>query len=236
MQNKLDRKQYFDNLRPIFGGKLTKQQVETLEAIAVEYEFRNWTDRRWLAAVIATSIIEVGINLQPVSENLNYSAQGLADTFPSKCAVNAKAKPKVPNSKAILYQRRAEKIANYVYAGLNGNRSEQYGDGWRYRGMGICQTTGRANYRKIQEAYNASHDNKIDLLNNPELLLRLDLSIFAMFEGMENGIYTGVKLSDYFTNKKTDWYNSRKIINGTFKAKEYEALCIRIYEQLIKIS
>jgi putative chitinase len=69
-------------------------------------------------------------------ENLNYSALGLRKTWPMR--FNA------PDSNA--YARQPERIANKVYAGRLGNGDEASGDGWRYRGRGFIQTTGRGSY------------------------------------------------------------------------------------------
>ena len=70
-----------------------------------------------------------------VSENLNYSSQGLLGTFPKYFDHNT----------APLYQRQPEKIANHVYANRMGNGNEMSGDGWKHRGFGLLQITGNEN-------------------------------------------------------------------------------------------
>jgi len=72
-----------------------------------------------------------------VSENLNYSAKGLMTTFSRYFPNEAIAKQ---------YERQPEKIANKVYADRMGNGNEASGDGWKYRGRGYLQTTGKSNY------------------------------------------------------------------------------------------
>lgn len=95
-------------------------------------------------------------NLKPISENLNYSAVGLMTTF----------KKYFPDIKiAKEYERSPAKIANRVYANRMGNGPESSGDGWKYRGRGFIQITGKDNYILL------SKDTRIDYLNNPDLLL-----------------------------------------------------------------
>lgn len=92
--------------------------------------------------------------LRRLVENLNYSAEALVRTWPSRfTAQNAGA-----------YARQPEKIANRVYGGRMGNGPEASGEGWRYRGRGLIQLTGRGNYRAAGQALG------LPLLENPELL------------------------------------------------------------------
>jgi putative chitinase len=75
-----------------------------------------------------------------VRENLNYSAKGLMGIF----------KKYFPNATlANAYQRQPEKIANRVYASRMGNGNENSGDGYKYRGRGYIQLTGKDNYTKF---------------------------------------------------------------------------------------
>ena len=70
-------------------------------------------------------------------ENLNYSAQGLRKIFGKY----------FPNDElALAYQRQPEKIANRIYANRMGNGPEESGDGFKYRGRGPIQLTGKSNY------------------------------------------------------------------------------------------
>jgi predicted chitinase len=88
----------------------------------------------------------------------------------------------------------------------------QPGDGYKYRGRGFVQLTGRANYQK------ASTKLAVDLINHPEMALNLPVSTQIMFAGMAGGWFTTRKLSDYFAGNKADWVNARRIINGVDKA------------------
>lgn len=86
-----------------------------------------------------------------------------------------------------------------------------------YYGRGHTQNTWYEIYETLtKEARKQGYD--WDFLNKPELLLEMEPSIWATFEGMIRGLYTGKKLSDYF-NTKTDVINARRIINGKDKAE-----------------
>jgi putative chitinase len=74
-------------------------------------------------------------------ENLNYSADGLLRIFPKYFDA----------IKARQYARQPERIANRAYASRMGNGDEASGDGWRYRGRGAIQLTGKNNYREFAD-------------------------------------------------------------------------------------
>ncbi len=95
-------------------------------------------------------------------ENLNYSAKGLLATWPSR----------FNRASADACARKPEQIANKVYGGRLGNGDADTGDGWRYRGRGLIQITGKANYEAITELL-VSHqppDAIPDFVLQPELL------------------------------------------------------------------
>lgn len=106
-----------------------------------------------IAAFVGQCQHESG-NFQLLQENLNYSADSLmriwGSRFPTK-------------EEADKYHRNPEKIANKVYGGRMGNTED--GDGWKYRGRGIKQLTGKENYRNCGNALG------VDLVENPDLLL-----------------------------------------------------------------
>lgn len=114
---------------------------------------------RRLAAWLAT-IAHESARLTSVVENLNYSAQGLAQTWPARYADMTGA----PNASAIRIARKPEIIANLTYARRLGNGNAESGDGWRYRGRGLIQITGRDNYAR------AGAELGLDLIAHPEQL------------------------------------------------------------------
>ncbi|WEF34850.1 glycoside hydrolase family 19 protein [Pseudoduganella chitinolytica] len=95
------------------------------------------------AAHFLAQIVHESGQLTRVRENLNYSAAGLRDTWPTRF-------PSVAGAQ--LYARQPQKIANYVYANRMGNGDEKSGDGWRYRGAGWIQLTGRKNHFEVAGA------------------------------------------------------------------------------------
>jgi putative chitinase len=92
---------------------------------------------------------------------------------------------------------------------LYGKRDPKTGQ--RYYGRGDVQLTWKDNYARFGTRL------KLDLVNKPDLALNADISIRIMFEGMENGLFTGKQLKDYFNATACDWINARRIINGTNK-------------------
>jgi putative chitinase len=103
------------------------------------------------AAFLAQISAESG-QLRNVEENLNYSAPRLRVVWPRRFPTAAAAAP---------YAGNPEALGNHVYADRLGNGDEQSGDGYRYRGRGLMQTTGRYNYRV------AGFENDPDALARP---------------------------------------------------------------------
>lgn len=84
-----------------------------------------------------------------------------------------------------------------------------------FYGRGHTQNTWRDIYLKLTQA----NTKGWDFVNHPELLLTMECSVWATFYAMITGLYTGRKLSHYFTNSISDAVGARKIINGTDKAQ-----------------
>jgi putative chitinase len=106
------------------------------------------------AAFLAQLAHESG-QLSRWTENLDYRWQRLRQIFPKYFRTDRDAQ---------MFDRQPERIANRVYGGRLGNGPEATGDGWRYRGRGPIQLTGKDNYRTCGAALD------VDLLARPELL------------------------------------------------------------------
>jgi len=111
-----------------------------------------------------------------VSENLNYSAGGLRNVF-------AKYFPDDATAKA--YEKQPEKIANKVYANRMGNGDFASGDGYRYRGKGFIQLTGKDNYVAFGTAIGEDVTKNPDLLKTPKYA-----SLSACWFFSKNGLNT----------------------------------------------
>lgn len=125
------------------------------------------------AAFIAQCAHESG-GFTMLEENLNYRAAVMAVCWPKRFAeLDAQGKPKkdaqgknIPNKFALALERKPELIANSVYSARMGNGPLESGDGWKYRGRGLKQLTGKDNYKRCGPAIG------VDLVNNPELLIQ----------------------------------------------------------------
>lgn len=90
------------------------------------------------------------------------------------------------------------------------------GDGYRYRGRGYVQITGRANYARMTQVLHLGPD--ADLVLDPDQALRPAIAYQIMSVGMRQGMFTGKKLSDYIGPAGCDYRNARRIINGVDQA------------------
>jgi putative chitinase len=127
---------------------------------------------RQVAAWLAQTAHESG-GYTMLVENLNYRAATMAACWPARFGVknpdgtwakDAKG-ARVPNKFALALERKPEMIANVVYASRMANGPTESGDGWRYRGRGLKQLTGKDNYTRCGKGLG------IDLVTSPDLLL-----------------------------------------------------------------
>lgn len=148
---------------------LTEQQLKQIYPLAgqrvaaflpaLNTAMANWEidHPKRIAAFLAQVGHESG-QLRNLVENLNYSAEALVRTWPNRFT------PK----NAGTYARQPEKIANKVYGGRMGNGTEVSGDGWRFRGRGLLQVTGRSNYRAAGAGLGLPLEDQPELLEQAE--------------------------------------------------------------------
>jgi len=126
-----------------------------------------------LAHFLAQAGHESG-GFKAVNENLNYGAKGLLGIF----------KKYFPTpEKAALYERKPEKIANLVYGGRMGNGAEATGEGYKFRGRGYIQLTGKDNYKAFDTVVPEN------LLESPDLVATKYPLLSAAWFFHKNGLH-----------------------------------------------
>lgn len=132
--------------------------VETIHnGLSILFEDYEINTPLRLAHFLAQTAHESG-GFRLTEENLNYSAQRLTEVFPKyfrNVDVNA-------------YARKPEKIASRVYANRMGNGDEASGDGWKYRGRGLIQLTGKSNYQRFADFLDFSLEDVDEFMKTPE--------------------------------------------------------------------
>ena len=160
------------------GLKLEKLKGHIPDAVIVQIpdtaaKFNINTPLR-LAHFLAQCGHESG-GFKVTQENLNYSAKGLMGIFKKYFPTQALAES---------YQRQPQKIANKVYASRMDNGNEASGDGYKFRGRGYIQLTGRANYTAFGKAINE------DIANNPDVVSGKYALLSAAWFWSKNGLNT----------------------------------------------
>jgi hypothetical protein len=212
---KIDRAAFFAAVRASFGT-LNQAKVDGFNAILKAWEERYTarTPLTQLAYCLATPWLETAGTMQPIREygNTAYFTK--------------------------LYDVRGK---NPVRARKMGNT--QPGDGAKFRGRGLVQLTWKANYEKATKVLQALGVLKADesLVKDPELACRPDVAVALLFEGMEQGWFTGVTLDKTIDahddegdgDEFADFVKARRIINGTDKAEKIAGFALKFLEALI---
>jgi putative chitinase len=129
--------------------------VDPFNEVGKHYDL--FANSKRIAAFLAQTAHESG-GFTAVKENLNYGAKGLMGTF-KKYFTNEEI--------AKQYERQPEKIANRVYANRMKNGDEASGDGFKFRGRGLIQLTGRDNYTRFAKASDMTLDEVVAYLETP---------------------------------------------------------------------
>ena len=129
-------------------------------ALSAAFSKYSLTSHRRMAAAVGQFLVEAGAAFQEVIENVTYThAQRMHDVFPHAFPTLASAEP---------FVGRAEAIANRVYANRLGNGDEASGDGYRFRGRGLIQLTGRTEYTQFAATVGKTLDEVTAYCETPE--------------------------------------------------------------------
>ena len=173
-------------------------------------EFYKFTPER-AAHFFAQTAHESG-NFKAFSENLNYGAKGLLGIFKKYFPTEAKA---------LEYERKPEKIANLVYGNRMGNGEEASGDGWKFRGRGALQLTGKSNYQAF-----ADYLKKPEIMTNPDLVANELAFESAIFFFDKNKLWD---ICDKGVTKDTILTLTKRINGGTHGLADREEKTIKYY-------
>ena len=149
------------------------------------------------------------------AENLNYGAAGLTGIFKKYFPTN---------EKALLYERKPEKIANLVYGNRMGNGDEASGDGFKFRGRGALQLTGKDNYKVFSE-----YLKKPEIMTNPDLVATEFAFESAIFFFDRNKLWD---ICDKGVNKDTILALTKRINGGTHGLADREEKTLKYYSLL----
>jgi putative chitinase len=187
-------------IAPVGGLKLDKLKGHIPDAVIqmipdTAAKFQINTPLR-LAHFLAQCGHESG-GFRVTQENLNYSAKGLAGIFRKYFPSEAAAAP---------YARQPQKIANKVYANRMANGSEASGDGYKFRGRGYIQLTGRDNYTQFGKAIGE------DIASNPDVVSSKYALLSAAWFWSKNGLN---KLADGGASDTTVTSITKRVNGGT---------------------
>ena len=174
-------------------------------------EFYKFTPER-AAHFFAQTAHESG-NFKAFSENLNYGAKGLLGIFKKYFPTEAKA---------LEYERKPEKIANLVYASRMGNGDEASGDGYKFRGRGALQLTGKDNYKAFSD-----YMKKPEIMENPDLVATQYSFESAIFFFDKNKLWD---ICDKGVSKDTILALTKRINGGTHGLEDREQKTLKYYE------
>ena len=192
----------------------TKIPANVLEQIPQITEKFGLNSNIRLAHFLSQCAHESG-NFKAVTENLNYGAKGLRSIF---------GKYFKDDATALAYERKPEKIANRVYSSRMGNGDEASGDGWKFRGRGYIQLTGKDNYTQFDKSV------EDDILANPDLVATKFPLMSAAYFFERNNLW---KICDGGADKE-DVIALTKRINGGTHGLEDRLTKFDLFNSLLK--
>jgi putative chitinase len=178
-----------DKLKGHIPDSVIAMLPETIEKFELNTSLR-------LAHFLAQAGHESG-GFKAVNENLNYGAKGLRGIFSKYFPTDAKA---------ALYERKPEKIANLVYGGRMGNGAEATGEGYKFRGRGYIQLTGKDNYSAFDKVVEEN------LIEQPDLVATKYPLLSAAWFFHKNGLH---KLADGGATEAVVTTITKRVNGGT---------------------
>jgi putative chitinase len=173
-----------DQLKKIFPNApdaLLQQAADELNTAPARYGLDTRLRQSHFFAQVRQ---ESGAGFDAQVESLNYRPTALQSTFSYYHSHTAEAEADGrlddPVTHKVLHPANQQAIANKVYANRNGNGDMASGDGWTYRGRGLLQVTGRANYAAITQTYHQLYPgDSADFVANPALMEQLPYTVRA---------------------------------------------------------
>ncbi|MGF6609956.1 hypothetical protein OKW45_004878 [Paraburkholderia sp. WSM4175] len=185
----------------------SKANLERYLRLLLEYykKFKNGEcNILYIAYILATARLETAKYHQDIHKTIYFAP--IAESGP--IAYFNKYDPVLASTQA--WRTRAQSMEN-----------TQQGDGYTYRGRGYVQLTWKKLYRRAGQALG------VDLVNNPDKAMDPPIAAAVAAYGMDVGLFTGKKLSDYINNAHQDYFNARRIINGLDCAQEIAGFAVR---------
>lgn len=194
---------------PLTNKQLAKPYLESFGEVTSHFEIDTPLRQAHFLAQIAHESSWFRYN----KENLNYRYDRLLVIFKKYFKTEEIAQ---------RYARKPEMIANRVYANRMNNGDEASGDGWKYRGRGLIQLTGKANYQEY------SKDRGIDFVGNPDQVAepKWALDSAAWF-------WTKRSLNQYAD--KDDVLTITKRINGGTNGLADRKKCLQLFKNALNI-
>jgi putative chitinase len=179
-------------------GVIPNPVINELDIIFDKYEINTILR---ISHFLAQCAHESG-NFSVKQENLNYSAKRLQEVFGRYFTTHAKA---------LLYERKPVKIASLVYGNRMGNGDEQSIEGYKYRGRGYIQLTGKDNYLLFDKSLNET-DLDVDIIGNPDLVATAYPLISAAWFFNKNNLN---EIADFGGTKEIITRVTKKVNGGT---------------------
>lgn len=200
--------QNFKTILPDVSWSYAQSYIPLFDEILSEYSI-NTPLRK---AYFLSQITHESGGFRYVKENLYYSSKALYSVF----------RKYFPTLKvADTYARSPERIANKVYANRLGNGNEESGDGWKYKGRGLIQLTGKSNYEQLSQSFDEDFVNNPDLLTIPKWAISsacwywqkrninkyADLDDIHMVTKLINGGFNGLENRQHFLDEYKKLFN-----------------------------